>query len=278
MITCQYPSQCEHGESIVIDEELNCLYWVDILGKMLLAFCLKTQKAKSYPLPEQIGFVVLDKPGYLIGGLQSGLVRIDLSSGQLTWLGKPADMPDNNRFNDGKRDRQGRIWANTMDLNAAEGQGALYSYSSESGFQKHDDGFTIGNGPTWSTDYTTFYHTETRRSTIFAYDFDEEKGIISNKREFYRHREESVRPDGMCTDKENHLWVALAHGGRLIRLTPSGQVEREIDVKTAFPTSCAIAQNKTIYITTSRKISAPREKINAWSGNLLALHEGLDSG
>jgi len=266
-----FASQCQHGEGILINERSKALFWVDIPGKLLFRFCLNSQKVKTYSMPEQIGFVVLDEPGFLIGGLESGLARIDLSTGELEWLGCPADMPSNNRFNDGKRDQQGRIWANTMDLGAADGQGALYSYCSEAGFQKHDSGFTIGNGPTWSTDYKTFYHTETRRSTIFAYDFDEVTGSISNKREFYRHEEPNVRPDGMCTNKKSHLWVALAHGGRLIQLTPNGEVDREITVGTSFPTSCAIADNGTLYITTSRQATAPGEELNEWSGDLLAL-------
>jgi sugar lactone lactonase YvrE len=248
------------------------LYWVDIPQKTLYSLCLKNQTTTTYTMPEQIGFVVLDKPGYLIGGLESGLARITLSTGQLTFLGRPDDMPANSRFNDGKQDRQGRIWTSTMDLTARNKEGALYSYRFEDGFQKHDTGFTIGNGPTWSTDYTTFYHTETRRSTIFAYDFDESTGVISHKREFYQHKEDGVRPDGMCTDDENHLWVALAHGGRLLRLTPTGKIERESDVNTSFPTSCAMGKNKILYITTSRQVSPPNEKLNAWSGSLLSLN------
>lgn len=220
--------------------------------------------------------MVLDRPGYLIGGLESGLARINLHNGELTWLGAPPDLPKNTRFNDGKKDRQGRIWANTMDLNAANGEGQLYCCTIDSTgtveFELKDHGFTIGNGPTWSVGYRRFYHTETRRSSIFVYDFEEETGEIRNKRLFYQHHEPGVRPDGMCTDSDNHLWVALAHGGRLIRLTPEGKVEREVLVGTSFPTSCAINEKKTLFITTSQKVSAPGETTNAWSGHLLALH------
>lgn len=273
--SCVYPSHCEHGEGILIDWSENYLYWVDIPEGKLYSYQLESKKTKIYLLPEQIGFIVLDKPGYLIGGLQRGLARIELSSGELTWLGRPSDMPQNSRFNDGKRDRQGRIWANTMDLDAVDGRGSLYCCTigarDQAHFKSVDCGFTIGNGPTWSTDYTTFYHTETRRSTIFAYDFDEKKGALSNKRAFYQHKENDVRPDGMCTDSDSHLWIALAHGGRLLRLNPAGNIVNEIDVNTSFPTSCAMAYDQKLYITTSRKVSAPGEKLNGWSGNLLVL-------
>jgi sugar lactone lactonase YvrE len=100
---------------------------------------------------------------------------------------------------------------------------------------------------------------------------DEKEGHISNKREFYRHNEENVRPDGMCTDKNGHLWVALAHGGRLIQIAPDGKVKSEVKVDTSFPTSCAVAQSGCLYVTTSRKATAPGEKLNAWSGSLLQI-------
>ena len=274
-MTVAIPSNCEHGEGIVCDTINNTLHWVDIHGQAIFTHDLTTKATLRIALPEQIGFVLPDKhkPGFLIAGMQRGLYRIELATESLTLLGDPERGKPNNRFNDAKYDRQGRIWVSTMDCDAADGCGALYCCEIQPddsvSFTQFDKGFTIGNGPTWSIDYKTFYHTETRRSTIFAYDFDEKNGTISNKRALYTHDEPGVRPDGMCTDQDNHLWVALAHGGRLLRLSPDGKVAHELPVNTSFPTSCAFFGDDKLYITTSKRVSAVGEKTNELSGNLL---------
>jgi sugar lactone lactonase YvrE len=63
------------------------------------------------------------------------------------------------------------------------------------------------------------------------------------------------RPDGAAVDAEGCYWSALFEGQRLLRLSPEGEVLREVRL----PVRCATMpcfggpQLKTIYITTARE-------------------------
>lgn len=95
-------------------------------------------------------------------------------------------------------------------------------------------GVTIPNGLSWSMDNKTMYFTDTAKATIYAYDFDEESGNISNRRPFFQPIDGS--PDGHTQDEHGNLWVALWGGWKVVRVSPEGEVTAEVRVPTRCPT------------------------------------------
>src|SRR3546814_9503410 len=89
------------------------------------------------------------------------------------------DYPDN-RFNDAKADDQGRIWAGTMDDGEREATGALYRLDPNLDWQRMDRGYVVTNGPAFSPNYRTLYHSDTAKGTIYAFDLSPD-GKIANK-------------------------------------------------------------------------------------------------
>ena len=59
------------------------------------------------------------------------------------------------------------------------------------------------------------------------------------------------RPDGAAVDSEGYYWSALYEGGRVVRISPAGEIVQEILVPAKCPTMVAFGGEdlKTLYIT-----------------------------
>jgi sugar lactone lactonase YvrE len=101
-------------------------------------------------------------------------------------------------------------------------------------------GTRISNGLTWSPDYRTFYYIDTPTRVVMAYDYDLATGEIANPRPAISVPPEMGWPDGMTSDVEGMLWVALWGGAKLTRWNPAtGQLVTEIPVPAFNVSSCA---------------------------------------
>lgn len=72
---------------------------------------------------------------------------------------------------------------------------------------------------------------------IFLWDYDEESGTVRNKRLFMDTRPvfDGV-PDGATIDLEGFLWVCFYDGHKMVRISPSGKVDRVYDLPVRRPT------------------------------------------
>ena len=130
------------------------------------------------------------------------------------------------RVNDGKCDPAGRFFAGTAANDGRWGTGALYRLGADHSLELVLAGITCANGLGWSLDSRTFYYVDTPTYRIDAFDFDPERGSLSNRRVFARI-EGGGRPDGLCIDSEGCLWVAIWLGWEVRRYAPDGQPAHE---------------------------------------------------
>lgn len=66
------------------------------------------------------------------------------------------------------------------------------------------------------------------------------RGGISNKRVVSVINKEMGLPDGMTIDEEDHLWIALFDGGKVVRINPEmGKIVYEVILPVPKVTSCA---------------------------------------
>lgn len=89
-----------------------------------------------------------------------------------------------NRFNDGKADPSGRLWAGTMGPEPEIGKlepekGALYTLNESGELTKHLSKVSISNGLAWNVKLNKQYYIDSPLRTIDEYDFDIQKGTIS---------------------------------------------------------------------------------------------------
>ncbi len=252
-VRCVWPAAAVLGEGPLWDEDEEALYWVDIEAPAVRRYAPATGATESWPMPERIGCIARrrDRGGF-VAGFKSGLAFLDLSGGRIERIGDPEpDLPDN-RFNDGKCDGAGRFWAGTMDDGQSYSTGSLYRVDGDRRWHRMDSGYRVTNGPAFSPDGGTLYHTDSAARTIFAFDAAPD-GSISNKRTFIAIPPDAGHPDGMTVDAEGHLWVAHWDGWRLTRFRPDGSIERTIKLPVARVTSCAFGGPALdmLYVTTA---------------------------
>jgi sugar lactone lactonase YvrE len=85
---------------------------------------------------------------------------------------------------------------------------------------------------------------------------------------------EHGRPDGCAVDVDGFYWSARYMGGRVIRYSPAGEIDRIVEVPVPRVTMCAFGgpDLRTLYITTARE-GANSDELHAYplSGGLFAI-------
>lgn len=256
------PASCQLGEGSLWDVAHARLFWVDIVGQRVFAYDPISGHNLEYDVGEDVGTVVVAENGKLVLGLRSGVASFDPATGQVTPLVRPEPNEPGNRLNDGKCDPRGRFWVGSMVEDGRRGNGALYSVTPSLAVERKLGGIDCSNGLVWSRDEGTFYYIDTPTQRVRAFDYDAESGALSNERVVFEQPRETGAPDGMTIDQDDHLWVALWGGHRVVRVDPSaGAVVYEVEVPAARVTSCAFGgpDLDDLYITTARIGAAPEQ-------------------
>ena len=244
-----YDVKATLGEGPAWDEKTQTLYWVDILGKRIYAGGEVLTELDDY-----IGCLAPTQNGHLIVGKRASFVDFDPATSQQTVL---VTLPESatNRMNDGKCDPAGRLIAGTMDMNETDPTGSVYSYDGKSNRVLFRD-VTISNGMAWSADHKTFYYIDTPTCEVRAYDYDVKTGEIANRRKAFDVPKSLGWADGMTSDTEGNLWIAMWGGAQVTRWNPNtGQLLEQIPVP-ALQSSCPVFGGKNrneLYVTSARK-------------------------
>lgn len=274
-------ARADLGEGPSWDASRGLLYWVDIHTGHLHTFDPSEEIDRWVHVGESLGClaprpVSLQTPGIsLVIALNRGFMTFNLPSQRMVFLANPEPHLTGNRFNDGKCDPAGRFLAGTMDDAEKEASGSLYSYSPDGTLKTLLTGVRISNGLTWSPDYQTFYYIDTPTRQVTAFDYDLATGNIANPRPVVNVPPKLGWPDGMTSDAEGMLWVALWGGAKLTRWNPAtGQLLEAIPVPAMNVTSCVFGgpDLTDLYITSARKgMSAEQQAKYPLSGGLFRI-------
>ena len=117
-----------------------------------------------------------------------------------------------------------------------------------------DSGYVITNGPAFSPDGSTLYHTDTLERRIYAFDLHAD-GSLANKRIFASIEEGAGYPDGPVVDSEGCLWTGLFGGWSARRYASDGRLLERVAFPVANITKLAFGGPglTTVYATTARK-------------------------
>ena len=251
------------GESPVWHPGEQVLYYCDIPGHSLQRFDPATQALAQWSFEAEPASLAPVLGGGLLLAMRDGLWRFDVASGKRKRLAEPPYDVAKERFNDGKCDPQGRFWVGTIYEPREPALASLYCFSVGK-LARRKDGITVSNGLAWSPNGRTMYWSDTKAHTIFAFDFDPASGALANQRVFASFPVKQAgqapgtyggRPDGAAVDAEGCYWVAMFEGQRVLRLSPHGEVIRELRL----PVRCATMpcfggpDLKTLYVTTARE-------------------------
>jgi len=245
-----YDAKAWLGEGPLWDARTQTLYWLDILNKRVYA-----NSDILVELDDFIGCLAPRKSGGLVLTKRFRFASLGLDPVYETFLSALADEPANNRFNDGKCDPRGRFIAGTMDINEKDPTGSLYSFDGKT-ITKLLSNITISNGMTWSPDGKTFYYIDTPTRGVKAFDYDLDSGAIANSRVVVSVPESLGWPDGMTSDTQGNLWIAMWGGSQITKWNPgTGELLEQIALPVIQPSSCAFGGKNMneLFITSARK-------------------------
>ena len=230
--------QCSVGEGPVWDVATQQLFWIDILEKFVYRLDPGTGATRRWSVPNIIGSMAITQDGNAIVALANGVHRLDFATGECRMLATSPDLNDQVQLADGKVDRRGRFIVGSSDRGMKEARGKLYALDpGATSLRAIDTDIFLANGPCWSPDDRTFYHADSIRKLIYAYDYDIEGGTLSNRRPFASTAELGGIPDGATVDAEGHVWSAICEGGKLVRFSPDGSIERIVAMPLKLPGS-----------------------------------------
>jgi sugar lactone lactonase YvrE len=226
------------GEGPVWDWRSDTLRYLDITGKKLHAIDWSTGALTRRELPQMAGCVGLTAGCEMVLAMTDGIYVYD--RGQLTLAHPPQDI-SGERFNDGKPGPDGRFYAGTIGM---DGRGKLYVLDKAGELRVLLTGVSISNGLDWSLDERYFYYCDTVTRRIDRYDFDAERGAISNPRTVVTIPEGMGGPDSLTVDAEGMLWIALWGAGGVLRADPSAGKLLACYAFPARKTSCPVFAGK----------------------------------
>ncbi|QGZ39200.1 sugar lactone lactonase YvrE [Pseudoduganella flava] len=279
------------GEGPLWHPAEGALYWVDIDGlavhRLVEGTDDSTVRHDSWIMTSEPSALARHADGGLVVATRNGFVHLNTDTGAVTDIAPAPFDCSKARFNDGKPDAAGRFWVGT--IYEPRDQPAAEMFVLEKGEVRRAwaGGMTNSNGLAFSPDNRTMYHADTTAHRITRYDFDVATGAVANQREVRQFSMDKSagyggRPDGAAIDSEGNYWVAMFEGGRIVKLSSSGEELDEIALPVRCPTMVAFggADLRTLYITTAGK--RPQAELEQYplSGRVLSVRlpvAGLES-
>ena len=255
-LECIFEGICHLGEGPIWNGNEHKLYWADIFNKRIWQFDPARGESRifwegsvmvgGFAFTRQHAMILCAEDGiYLLEGEALGNRQ-----GKLRQL-HHIPMHPSEVFNDITVDPRGRIFAGT--LRRGGGAGCVYRLEKGKGPVKIIEGISCSNGMTFSLDQKTFFHTNTGKRRVTAYDYDVETGNISSPRVFFQGTKAQGYPDGLTLDAEGHIWQAFWGVGLVRRFSPAGAIVEEIEIPAKQPSSVMFGgeQLDQLYITTA---------------------------
>ena len=286
-ITCILEAKNKLGEGCLWEEEGQCLWWLDIAPTTKLHVLDPVSAAtRHWSFPTFFTcFTLAPENKILIGG-EHGLYIFDPATGALKDFARPEIDRPQNRGNDGAADAKGRFWFGTMqqniaadgsDMDITQSSGALYRVGQDGVSKLMFDKVGVSNGPCWSPDNDTFYFSDSRTQIIWAFDFDQDSGDLSNPRVFNDSKTHGY-PDGATIDVEGYLWSARWDASCVLRFDPKGRIDRVVDMPVTRPT-CVVfgGPNLDVIYVTSSAANLPKDVLvkHPLSGGVFCFDPGV---
>jgi sugar lactone lactonase YvrE len=264
------------GETPLWCGRTQTLLWLDIDGGHVHRLHPATGQRDTFSFDAPyVGSLALTRdPLRLLLGIGASLYLFDMRTGDKELLCQVEPPGNDTRLNDGRCDARGRFWVGTMDNQLRSPSGAFYRVGAEGDCERLFGDVIVSNTVALSPAQDRLYFSDTRRFTTWQFDLDLENGRLANRRIFVDHTQSRQRPDGACVDSEGFVWTAIFGGGRVVRYSPGGAVDRIIEVPVTNPTCMCLAgpDLRTLYITTARKfLDADQLAREPWAGSVLSV-------
>ena len=253
------------GEGPTWDTAEQRLIWVDILGSRVHTYDPASGRRTVMVTEQHVGAAKPRAGGGLVVNLRDGVGLYGPEG--FRWLHR--EVVPGRRANDAAVAPDGTLWAGTMRYDEAPGGGTLSRFAPDGSVGVVLDDVAVSNGTGWSPDGRLMYYIDSPTRRIDVFDVGDDR-LPVNRRQFAVVEEGAGFPDGLAVDADGCVWVALWDGAAVRRYTPSGELDRVVELPVPRPTACAFggADLTDLYITTARTgLEAP----HPMSGSVLVL-------
>jgi sugar lactone lactonase YvrE len=143
-------------------------------------------------------------------------------------------------LNDMVVDAQGRGYVGDTGFNVAAGEafvpGRTWLVAPGREPEVVAEDMHLPNGCAIAPDGRTLYVAETFAHRVTRFTIGAE-GRLTDRQV---HAALPSRPDGLCLDAEDHLWVAMVQDGEYVRIDPAGQVVDRVPSPESFALACVL--------------------------------------
>ncbi|MGY1522760.1 SMP-30/gluconolactonase/LRE family protein [Streptomyces sp. MN3] len=243
-------AEAELGEGATWDPATGRLLWIDILNSRVHTYDPATGRRTVRRTGQHVGAVKPRAGGGLVLNLRDGVGLLDPDD-TFRWLHR--EPVAGRRGNDAAVAPDGSLLAGTMRYDEAPGGGTLSRVTGDGTATVLLEDVTVSNGTGWSPDGRLMYYIDTPTRRIDVFDFGGD-GTIAGRRPLAEIEEGAGFPDGLTVDADGCVWVALWDGGAVRRYTPSGELDRVIELPVPRVTCCAFGGPglTDLYVTTAR--------------------------
>lgn len=269
-VVCDYA--CEIGENPLWHPMEKRLYWCDISTGRMFRYEPRTGTHEQFYQGESVGGFTIEADGALLLFMARGTVRL-MRDNKLKTIIEEIPEERETRFNDVIADPLGRVFCGTMGTNQRPGR--LYRLDPSATPTLLLEGVGCPNGLGFTLDRKGMYFTDSFARTIYLFDYNEERGTLSNRRTFVRTTESDGMPDGMTVDSEGYVWTALWDGSSLVRYTVEGKEAQRVPIPAKKASSLVFGGDDLtdIYVTSAGGQNKSSEGASA--GALFRLNLGI---
>ena len=269
------------GESPLWDPVRQALWWVDIESRAIRRLESSGSRVRSWTLPERVAAIALHASGGLVAALETAIVHaMPAADGRcaISTLACARHAREGMRFNDGRCDRAGRFWVGSMvrDMGANIDAGRIWRLDASGLHAAGIDGLYTPNGLAFDADgrgaWWSDSHPLSQRiwhAPLYA------DGSLGEPRVVADMREMPGRPDGAAIDIDGGYWICANDGGRVLRFTPDGRLDRSLELPVSKPSMCSFGGPRldVLYVTTIRPAQPVGDDVEL-AGELFALRPG----
>lgn len=249
-------------------------FWFSIHDGELFNANSKGEILSSWKFGEPATAAAIISKDELAVAAASGLIRFNLNTGDKSLM-TPIEADDQkSRTNDSRVGPGGGFWISTMSRAEGTPTGAVYHWRNGE-IRQIVQNIVCPNSTCFSPDGKIAYFTDTVTGKILKRSIDPETALPTGPFELFRDTNaDPGHPDGSIVDAQGFVWNARYAGSCVIRYSPTGEIDRVVDVPVPNVTCPSLggADLKTMFITTaSQGMSAQELEANPNSGSIFKI-------
>lgn len=252
-------SNSDLGEGTLWDDRIQKFLWVDVYKNLIKSYDPISNLISHHQMPWNVSYI----------GKRTGSGFVVASVRHIYLLNEKFEVEEEidlnldakiERTNDGNVDHFGRLWIGTADVIEGNAKANLFHLDNNLIASVAKQNVAISNGIDWSPNLKIMYYIDSPIKSIEKYEFDSTTNKLGASLEPISLTNTPGVPDGMCTDNEGNLWVAIWGAGQVRNYSPVGELLNTIQCPTALITCCSFGgpNLQTLFITSAKTTFDPQ--------------------